>query len=210
MATLCEVKDDETQCHVNPRYIWQQMVGPVLVFLLIAFALNYAYSQPDTSRLLPWPFTSNILTFTLVLAIIILVPSFAWIWLRYHSFVYILKKDELVIRKGVIRKRSNAIPYDKIRNVQRLQSILDRAFGLCTVRIETAGTHTEFLDSTIPGMLNSKEFPELILKRMHVNQESETDISETMRQILAQLKELNERSQRAENMGNKNSKQTVI
>ena len=177
------------------------MVGPVLVFLLLAFALNYLYAQPDTPRMLPWPFASNILTLTIALAIIILIPSIIWIWLRHQSFVYILKKDELVIRKGVIRKRSNAIPYDKIRNVQRLQSILDRAFGLCTVRIETAGTHTEFLDSTIPGMLNSKEFPELILKRMHVNAESETDIGETMRQILGQLKELNERSQREENRG---------
>ena len=181
-----------------------------MVLLLVLFVLNFAYAYSGVQVIMPWPFGLDMLLLDMLLAIVILVPSYAWFWLEHRNFVYIIKKDELVIRKGILRRRNNAIPYNKIRNVQRLQSILDRAFGLCTVRIETAGTHTEFLDSTIPGMLNSKEFPELILKRMHVNQESETDISETMRQILAQLKELNERSQRAENMGTKNSKQTVI
>ena len=50
-------------------------------------------------------------------------------------------------------------------------------------------------------MLNSKELPELIMRKMHKTQVAEIGMGETMRQILSQLKELNERDRRAGNRG---------
>ena len=66
------------------------------------------------------PFAIDLLLFEVLLSILILVPSFLWIWLGYMNFVYTIKAEELVIRKGILRRRNNSIPYDKIRNVQRL------------------------------------------------------------------------------------------
>lgn len=198
MAPLCEEKDGEIQCHVSPRYIWLMMVRPVVVLLLLLLAINYVYGYPDVQQSLPWPFNTGALVSSILIAAIILVPSFVWIWLMHKNFIYIIKTDELVIRKGVLRKRHSAIPYNKIRNVQRMQSVLEMLFGLCTIRIETSGISLAFPDSIIPGMLNAKELPEMILKKTHANQQADTDLHDTMRQILTQLKDLNERSQRQE------------
>lgn len=172
-----------------------QMVQPVLALLLILFVLNVAYLYPDMQKVMPWLFAFDILPLNILLAIIILVPSYIWILLEYRDFVYIIKKEELVIRKGVILKRHNSIPYNKIRNVQRLQSILERLFGLCTISIESADISLDFPDSVIPGMLNSKELPEIILRKTHADQDAETDLGDTMRKILSQLKDLNKRGQ---------------
>lgn len=196
MEPLCEEKDGEIQCHVHPRYIWLLMVGPVLVLLLILLVLNFAYG--DVQRIISWSFTSDTLLLSILSAIIILVPSYIWFWLGYMNFIYVIKKDELAIRKGIIRKRHNSIPYNKIRNVQRLQSFLERLFGLCTISIETADISLEFPDSSIPGMVNARELPEIILKKMHANRDADRDLGDTMRQILSQLKDLNKRDQRQE------------
>jgi len=201
MTSLREKENNEIMYHVHPRHIWLKMVQPVLVLLLILFVLNIAFIYFDVQQMMSWPFAFAILLLNILATIIILVPSYIWIWLGHQNFVYIIGKDELVIRKGIILKRHNAIPYNKIRNVQRLQNILERMFGLCTISIETADISLEFPDSVIPGMLNSKELPEKILKKMHSNQDADTDLGNTMRQILSQLKELNERDQRKEDRG---------
>ena len=172
-----------------------------MVLLLALFVLNFAYANQDVQRIMPGPFGLGMLLLDMLLAIVILVPSYAWFWLEHRNFVYIIKKDELVIRKGILRRRNNAIPYNKIRNVQRLQSILERLFGLCTISIETSEISQDFPDLVIPGMLNCRELPEIILNKMHTNQDVDTSLGDTMRQILSQLKDLNKRDQREEDRG---------
>ena len=202
MSSLCQEIDGEIQCHVHPTYIWLMMVQPVLILCAILLVLDVAYFIfADAQKVLPWQFPFGIVLSDMLIAIAIMVPSYIWIWLDYMNFVYIIRKDELVIRKGIIQKRHNSIPYNKIRNVQRLQSVIERLFNLCTISIETAGISTEFPDSSISGIRNSKELPEIILKKMHVDHEAETSLAETMRQILAQLKDLNRRDQREEDRG---------
>ena len=198
MEPLCIEKDGEIQCHVHPRHVWQLMVGPALLLLLILFVMNFTQIYQDTQRVSAWQFNIGVLFLDVLFSVAILVPSYLWIWLDHRSFVYIIRKDELVIRKGIIRKRNSIISYDKIRNVQRRQSLLERIFGLCTISIETASISPEFPDAMIPGMLNTRELTEIILGKMHANEKAEANIGDTMRQILSQLKDLNRRDQRAE------------
>ena len=196
MAYTMQTEDNcnEIECKLHPRYIWLRMVRPVLMLLFILFVLNFTYLNTYFQQIMLWPFSIDILLIDLLFAVIILVPSYIWISLDYMTFVYIIKKEELVIRKGVIRKRHNAIPYNKIRNVQRLQSILERLFGLCTISIETAGISLEFPDSVIPGILNSKELPEIILMKMHEKNDTEKDFGDSMRNIISQINKLDQRS----------------
>lgn len=183
------------QCHVHPRYIRQLMAGPAALLLLILFVLNFTQIYQNAQSILPWLFSFEILLLDVLFTIAILVPSYAWIWLKYRNFVYILKKNELVIRKGIIRRRNNAVPYDKIRNVQRTQSILERVFGLCTVSIETSNISLDFPDTAIHGVLNSRELPELILGKMHASQNVETDRGNTAHNVLSQPEDLNKREE---------------
>jgi len=174
------------------------MVRPVLILVLALLVLNVAYVFPEVRGIMPLPYTVDLFLLNILLTVVILLPSYIWAWLEYKNFVYIIKYEELVIRSGIFRKRHNSIPYNKIRNVQRLQNILERIFGLCTISVETAEISFSFPNSKIPGMLNSKELPDLILKKTHADQDADTNLGETMRQVLSQLKDLNRRDQREE------------
>lgn len=191
MGSKSKKTKNESVCHVHPRYIWMLMFKPILVLLLILIIINFVYTYTNAQNIITIPFVFNQWFITPLIIILILIPFYIWAWLKYITFIYIIKKDELTIRRGVIIKRHNSIPYDKIRNVQRIQSLLERIFGLCTISIETSLVTLEFPHVKIPGMLNSKELPELILKKTHVDQEAEVTLANTMREILSQLKKLN-------------------
>jgi uncharacterized membrane protein YdbT with pleckstrin-like domain len=193
MAALTD--DSEIRYHVHPRYVWLLMVRPVLALLILLFVLDFAYIYLDGQKAMPRLFTFDILLLDVLIAILVLVPSCIWFWLGYMNFYYMVRKDELIVCKGIIQKRHNSIPYNKIRNVQRLQSPLERIFGLCTISIETAEVSLEFPDTSIPGMRNSRELPDIILNKTHAKQDEGKDLGDTMREILLQLKELNKRGQ---------------
>jgi membrane protein YdbS with pleckstrin-like domain len=56
----------------------------------------------------------------------------------YRTYYYDLKKDLLVIRKGVFAPREISVPYERIQNVFVDRDILDTFFGLYDVHLETA------------------------------------------------------------------------
>jgi putative membrane protein len=64
--------------------------------------------------------------------------------LRYVSFRYRFDEHDLVIRSGVVQRTERHIPYDRIQNVDAVQSIVHRALGVVSVNIQTgSGTGAE-------------------------------------------------------------------
>jgi putative membrane protein len=57
-------------------------------------------------------------------------------WQRYE---YELTGDTFDIRSGVFSRRTREIPLDRVQNVDLRRNLLQRAFGLAEVRLETAG-----------------------------------------------------------------------
>jgi putative membrane protein len=57
--------------------------------------------------------------------------------LRYLTFRYRFDEHDLVIRDGVLFKTERHIPYDRIQNVDALQSLVHRVFGVVSVNIQT-------------------------------------------------------------------------
>ena len=58
---------------------------------------------------------------------------------RALSFRYSFESTELVIRSGFVFRRVRHIPYDRVQNVDAVQNLLHRLFGVIEVRIETGG-----------------------------------------------------------------------
>jgi putative membrane protein len=166
----------------------------LLLFLFdLAFILNltsgYLYKQIITTGSL----AIDVAVLNALLVVIVLVPTYVWSRLWYERFVYVIRDDELIVRKGILRRSHTALPYSKIRDIQRRQSYMERLFGLCTISIETAAVSLEYPPVEIPGILNVSELPELILKKTHEEKEAEMDLGKTMREILSEIKELNKR-----------------
>lgn len=58
---------------------------------------------------------------------------------RYLTFRYRYEPHEMVIRTGFIFRNERHIPYARIQNLDGVQNVFHRLFGVVTVRVETGG-----------------------------------------------------------------------
>ncbi len=68
---------------------------------------------------------------------------------RFGSWGYAERKDDLLIRRGVMFARLSVVPYGRMQFIDVTAGPLERAFGLATVRLHTAAAAT---DARIPGL----------------------------------------------------------
>ncbi len=68
---------------------------------------------------------------------------------RYGSWGYAERKDDLLVRRGVMFARLSVVPYGRMQFIDVAAGPLERAFGLATVRLHTAAAAT---DARIPGL----------------------------------------------------------
>ena len=72
------------------------------------------------------------------LAVLIMACSSAV--LQYWKFTFQVTEDALVIRRGVLERERVTIAFERIQMVNLEQSIWQRAFGVMSVKVDTAGT----------------------------------------------------------------------
>ncbi len=72
-----------------------------------------------------------------------LVPAVVFSIARYLSFRLRYEDKELVIRSGLIFRNERHIPYSRIQNVDAIQNLFHRVFGVVEVRVETGGAKEE-------------------------------------------------------------------
>src|SRR5690606_14601290 len=73
----------------------------------------------------------------------------------------------LRVRRGVLFRKTRTIPLDRIQDFTLLDGPIQRAFGLCTLRIETAGQSSPqgSADANLTGLMDAEEFQEVVLER---------------------------------------------
>lgn len=58
----------------------------------------------------------------------------------YHrSLSYEIQDDEIIVRVGIVTKSVKHVPYRTVTNITVKRGILDRAFGIGTLAVQTAG-----------------------------------------------------------------------
>lgn len=79
----------------------------------------------------------GVLEFTIIgISVFILVNSI----MEFFYFRFYMLNEELIIKKGFIRKKNIAIPLEKIQGVHIEQSILHQLLDVVKVKIDTAGS----------------------------------------------------------------------
>ena len=71
------------------------------------------------------------------------VPAVVLSITRYLSFRLRYEDKELVIRSGILFRNERHIPYSRIQNVDAIQNLFHRFFGVVEVRVETGGGKEE-------------------------------------------------------------------
>ena len=55
------------------------------------------------------------------------------------TYVYYITDKRCVFEGGILRRISHSVTYDKITDVEVSQDIIERALGIATLKIQTAG-----------------------------------------------------------------------
>jgi hypothetical protein len=69
---------------------------------------------------------------------------------RYRSWRYEVRQDSLFLERGVLTHTKTVVPYVRIQHVDASRGPLERAFGLATAVVYTAGSRGA--DVSIPGL----------------------------------------------------------
>ena len=77
---------------------------------------------------------------TIAAILVIMLPIGIWLPAYYRSIAYRIDSESVRSTKGVFWKRITTVPFHKITNVDITQGPLQRAFGIGTVHVQTAGS----------------------------------------------------------------------
>ncbi len=69
---------------------------------------------------------------------------------RYHARGYAIAGGRLRVVRGVLFRRDTVVPFGRVQHIDVGQGPLERAFGLATLTVHTAGTHNASV--ALPGL----------------------------------------------------------
>jgi membrane protein YdbS with pleckstrin-like domain len=89
----------------------------------------------------------------LVVVAVLLVQALVVVRRRFRAWSYAERADDLLLRRGVLLRRTTVVPYGRMQFVDVSAGPLDRRFGLAKVVLHTASSQT---DSSIPGLAEAE------------------------------------------------------
>lgn len=81
---------------------------------------------------------------------LLLGVGLVWVVLAYRVWVYQIREDSLYLERGVVTHVRTIVPYVRIQHVDTSRSALERALGLSTLVVYTAGSRGA--DVSVPGL----------------------------------------------------------
>jgi membrane protein YdbS with pleckstrin-like domain len=135
--------DGSTQWQrVSPRYVVVVIVGSLISAAVAAAIAVFAW------LVLHWWWAWIALVVIVVVAIVqlIIAPR------RARAIGYVLRDDDLLIRRGIMFQRFVAVPYGRMQLLDIERGPVDRALGLAELRFVTAAASSRV---SIPGLVES-------------------------------------------------------
>lgn len=126
---------------LHPATLLFDLVRHLKAFALPAVLLIFGMSRSDEAEMFRYgPFSSSGWE---VWLLILIVPAAITSVARYLSFRLRLDERELVVKSGIIFRKERHIPFSRIQNVDAIENVLHRVFGVIEVRVETGGGNEE-------------------------------------------------------------------
>lgn len=147
----------------NPKYVTKQRLAIALVALanfvgFSIFAIPMGF-DPDIGlggALIMMTIITAIAVVAWIVGAILIVPY-------YRSLRYEIHEDEVIVHVGIVTKSVKHVPYRTVTNIVINRGILDRLFGLGTLKIQTAGMSGQTgAEETLVGLINVQEVYDLV------------------------------------------------
>ena len=150
--------DALTPLHRN--YVMVVRLGTLvaaLPFVVGALILEFAGKLPHGAFLAP--------VLLVVLYLIIRVPL-----RRYHARGYQLGGDRLRVVRGMMFHSDTVVPFGRVQHIDVHQGPIERAYGLATLVLHTAGNHNASV--ALPGLAHADALAMREEIRAHVKRET--------------------------------------
>jgi hypothetical protein len=137
------VHDAPRRLHPAVRWVWLGSAG-VMFFVLLVVGLILEFTALPRDWWLPRGVTA------LGTALVLSGLAAAYAMMRYGSWSYAVREQDVLIGSGVFWKVRRSIPRARVQHVDITAGPLDRAFGLVEVHLFTAGALGPV--ASIPGL----------------------------------------------------------
>jgi membrane protein YdbS with pleckstrin-like domain len=126
---------------VDPRYVRASLVGYLLAAMVIVVGAFVATSQAERP-IIPLAIGGALLV-AVVLGAVLRV-------LEGRRLGYQLREHDLSLRSGAINHHVESLPFSRVQHVNVNRGPVERALGLATLQVSSAGPNI-----TIPGLTNA-------------------------------------------------------
>lgn len=108
----------------------------IVTGLGLAVLQNVGGSAPDSApAVLPFLFSG----FAWLPWLAVFAALVSWPWISFPYRGYAVRQRDILVRSGVLWRKLTAVPYNRIQHVETESSLLDRRFGIASVKLYTAG-----------------------------------------------------------------------
>jgi membrane protein YdbS with pleckstrin-like domain len=131
---------------LHPRQLTLLRIRTAILAAFLVPPLVYADWEASLRGLVPAGAVAGI-GLLLLAAAIFLMPR-----RRYASWGYAGAEDELTVRHGLMVRRLTIVPFGRVQHIDVAQGPIERALGLATLVLNTAGTRGAAV--RLPGLLH--------------------------------------------------------
>lgn len=145
---------------LHPNYVKVVRIGTllfVLPFVVVALILEFADQVPRGAFLAP--------VLLLALYLILRTPL-----RRYHARGYQMGADRLRVVRGLVFRSDTVVPFGRVQHIDVQQGPIERAYGLGTLVLHTAGNHNASV--SLPGLGHADAMAMREDIRAHVKRET--------------------------------------
>ena len=89
---------------------------------------------------------------------------------RYHARGYAMGADRLRVVRGLLFRSDTVVPFGRVQHIDVNQGPLERAYGLATLTLHTAGSHNASVH--LPGLRNEDALEMRETIRAHIRRET--------------------------------------
>ena len=152
--------DGEELTPLHPNYVKVVRLGTLLLvlpFVIGALVLEFAGILPRGAFIAP--------ILLLALYLIVRTPL-----RRYHARGYQMGVDRLRVVRGLIFRSDTVVPFGRVQHIDVHQGPVERAYGLGTLVLHTAGNHNASV--SLPGLGHADALAMREEIRAHVKRET--------------------------------------
>lgn len=145
-AKVLEAGGDEGLTPVHPNY--RTVLRITIALTALPFLVGASVLE------LVRPFDDAVPGGIFVGPVLLLAGFFLWRWprRRYQARGYDLGRDRLRVARGVWWRSDTIVPFGRVQHIDVDRGPLERAFGLSTIVLHTAGNHNASV--SLPGLLD--------------------------------------------------------